>query len=180
MVHRGEILREYRLEVAIEFHRDGQDAQWASSTAHRLWGDEDAYIELDTSGVPESVRQRQRRAMAVSSDGRLLAVAGSSIIQIFAIKTQNLLGELRGHPHSVDRLVFAPCEFVEGEGASKNGYTLLSTSRDDHARSKVILVWSLDRSGCQIGRLRSHLSEPRVLRRLRFLRLRRILSKTTV
>jgi WD40 repeat protein len=90
--------------------------------------------------------------MAVSSDGRLLVVAGSSVIQIFETKTQNLLGELKGHPYSVERLVFAPCGSVEGEGASRNGYTLLSTSRDDHARSKVILVWGLDSSGCQIVR----------------------------
>jgi WD40 repeat protein len=153
MVHRGEVLREYRLEVATEFHHDGQDAQWASSTAHRFWGDEDAYIELDTSVVPESRRQRQRCAMAVSSDGRLLVAAGSSVIQIFETKTQNLLGELKGHPYSVERLVFALCGSVEGEGPSRNKYTLLSTSRDDHARSKVILVWSLDSSGCQIVRV---------------------------
>jgi WD40 repeat protein len=153
MVHRGEILRGYCLEVATEFHHDGQDAQWASSTAHRFWGDEDASIELDTSVVPETVRQRQRCAMAVSLDGNLLAVAGSSIIQIFELKTRKLLSELRGHPYSVERLVFAPCEFVEGERSSRKGYTLLSMSRDDHARSKVILVWNLDSSGCQIARV---------------------------
>jgi WD40 repeat protein len=151
MVHRGEALRDYRLEVATEFHHDGQDAQWASLTAHRLWGDENAYIELDTSSVPGT--ERGRCAMAVSSDGRLLAVAGSSIIQIWELKTQELLSELRGHPYSVERLVFVPCESAEGEGSPRKEYTLLSTSRDDHARSKVILVWSLDSSGCQISRI---------------------------
>jgi hypothetical protein len=180
MVHRGEVLREYRLEVATEFHHDGQDAQWASSTAHRFWGDEDAYIELDTSVVPESRRQRQRCAMAVSSDGRLLVVAGSSVIQIFETKTQNLLGELKGHPYSAERLVLAPCGSVEGEGASRNGYTLLSTSRDDHARSKSSLFGALIAVAVKLFEYLSHLSEPGILRSLRFLRLRRTWSKTTV
>jgi WD40 repeat protein len=149
MVSQNEFLRDYHLAVATEFHRDGHAAQWASSTAHRFWGDENACIEVDTSGLPET--GRSRCAMAVSSDGRLLAIAGSSIIRILELKTQKLLSELRGHPDNVDRLLFAPCKSANREECTTEGYTLLSTSKDDRERGRVIVVWSLNSDGCQVA-----------------------------
>jgi WD40 repeat protein len=151
MVSQTEFLRDYHLGVATEFHRDGHAAQWASSTSHRFWGNEDACIEVDTSGVPET--GRSRCAMAVSSDSRLLAIAGSSIIRILELKTQKLLSELSGHPDNVDRLLFAPCKSANGKDCPTEEYTLLSTSKDDRERGRVIVVWSIDSNGCQVAQV---------------------------
>ena len=53
MVHRGDFLKNFRLQVGTEFHRDGQDAQWASASAARFWGDEDGSIGLQLSNASE-------------------------------------------------------------------------------------------------------------------------------
>jgi WD40 repeat protein len=106
MIHRSEFLKDFRLQVTTEFHSDGQDAQWASASGPRFWGGEDKTIELDTSDRPEFGHARS--AMAVSSDGILLAVAWSSVIKILDLGTGKVLSELKGHPNSVGKLVFAP------------------------------------------------------------------------
>ena len=134
MVHRSEFLRDFRLQVTTEFHRYGQDAQWASGSGPRFWGDEDDAIKLDTSGTPEIGRTRS--AMAMSSDGCLLAIASSSTIMILDVGTKKVLDELKGHPNSVEKLVFAP---VRVEGGRKDGsccYMLLSV--DDGCGKAVV------------------------------------------
>lgn len=148
MVNRKGFLRDYHLEVATEFHRDGQDAQWASSTGLRFWGDEDECIELEASDAADT--RRPSSAMAVSPDGRLLAIAASSIIRILDIRTRKQLSELKGHPNSVSKVVFAPCKSTDGEGSVADHYTLLSISQDDLERKKVIVIWILDNDGRQI------------------------------
>ena len=149
MVHRSEFLKDFHLEVTTEFHRDGQDAQWASESGARFWGDEDESIELDSTNI--SPARRARSAMAVSSDGRLLAVASSSVIRIFDVETRKLLGGLKGHSYSVGKLVFAPLGIRERRDDAMGCYTLLSVCQDDGGRGQVIVVWSLDGDGCQVA-----------------------------
>jgi WD40 repeat protein len=149
MVSQDDFLRDYHLEVATEFHRDGQAAQWASPTAHRFWGDEDTCIELDSSGAKGT--ERSRFVMAVSPDGKLLAIAGSSTVRILNLETQKLLSELRGHPNDVDRLLFAPYESANRRECPTEGYTLLSSSEDEDECDSVVVVWDLDSGGCQIA-----------------------------
>lgn len=145
MVHRSEFLRNFHLKVTTEFHRDGQEAQWAPSTSGpRFWGDENEIIELD--GSDTTGPGRFRSAMAVSSDGRSLAVASSSVIRVFDVGTRELRGELKGHAGSVGKLVFAPL----GGRDEGSCYTLLSVCQDDYGRGKVVVVWNLDGEGCQI------------------------------
>lgn len=148
MVHRNEFLRDYRLEVATEFHLDGQDAQWASPKGAQFWGDEEKCIELDTSGTSKSGRSGS--VLAVSSDSRLLAIAASSVVRVLDPKSQRLLTSLKGHPHDVGKLVFAPCVPADGEECSKSRYTLLSVSEDDRSHEKVIIFWNLDGNGSQV------------------------------
>lgn len=151
MVHRREFLKNFRLQVGTEFYRDGQDAQWASASGPRFWGDEDDSIELD-AGLATTGLRRARPAMAVSSDGRLLALASSSVIRILDVGTRKVLDELKGHPNNVGKLVFAPWR---GRGQKEDGrspYTLLSVCQDEPGPAKVIIVWSLDTDGCQVAR----------------------------
>jgi WD40 repeat protein len=150
MVHRSEFLRDFRLQVTTEFHRDGQDAQWASASGPRLWGDEDVIIELDASDA--TGLGRARSAMAVSSDGRLLAVASSSVIRVLDVGTKKVVGELKGHSGSLGKIVFAPLG-VRGEVEDGRGcYTVLSVCQDDGGRGQIVVVWSLDGEGCQVAR----------------------------
>jgi len=151
MVHRSEFLRDFRLQVTTEFHRDGQDAQWASlASGPRFWGDEDESIQLDSSDSTEFGRARS--AMAVNSDGRLLAVASSSVIRILDVETRELKGELKGHANSVGKLVFAPLA-IRGEGeGGRRCYTLLSVCQDDGGRGQNVVVWNLDAEGCLVAR----------------------------
>ena len=107
MVHRGDFLKNFRLQVGTEFHRDGQDAQWALASGPRFWGDEDERIELDAGHATTGLR-RARPAMAVSSDGRFLALASSSVIRILDVGTRKVLDELKGHPNNVGKLAFEP------------------------------------------------------------------------
>ncbi|KAM0709060.1 hypothetical protein Q7P35_003096 [Cladosporium inversicolor] len=146
MVHRSDFLRDFRLQATTEFHRDGQDAQWTSGSGPQFWGDEDAMIGLDKSDTQGP--GRARCSMAVSSDGRLLAVASSSIIKILDVGTKKVLDELKGHPNSVGKLVFAPVRFKDRREDGSSCHTLLSV---DDGRGKVIIVWSLDIHGCQVA-----------------------------
>lgn len=149
MVHRSEFLSDFRLKVTTEFHRDGQDAQWASARGARFWGDEDQSIEVDSRNA--SRQGRARSAMAVSCDGRLLAVASSSNIVIFDVGTRKVLDELKGHPNSVGKLVFAPWGGKDRGGDVTSRYRLLSVCKDDAGRGQVVVVWSLDSDGCQVA-----------------------------
>lgn len=149
MVHRSEFLRDYRLEVATEFHRDGQDAQWASPAGPLSWGDEDHSIILGTADATRNGRLRS--AMAVSSDGHLLATAVSSTIRIFEVETKKCVSELEGHPNNVGKLVFASSRTTSGENDEVAQYTLLSICQDDAGRGKTIVVWSLDSRGGQVS-----------------------------
>ena len=150
MVHRSEFLRNFRLQVTTEFHRDEQAAQWASASGPRFWGDEDEIIELDSGILPELGRARS--AMAVSPDGRLLAVAWSSVIRILDVGTRELKGELKGHANSVGKLVFAPLGIRGGTEDGRRRYTLLSVCQDDGGRGQIVVLWSLDGEGCQVAR----------------------------
>jgi WD40 repeat protein len=87
--------------------------------------------------------------MAVSSDGRLLAVASSSVIRIIDVGTRELRGELKGHLNCVGKLVFAPLGGKDG----RSGYTLLSA--DEGGRGRIVVVWSLDGDGCQVHTART-------------------------
>lgn len=149
MVHRSEFLRDFRLQVTTEFHRDGQDAQWAPASGPRFWGDEDQIIELESRNSPGLGRARS--AMAVSYDGRLLAVASSSTIRILDVGTRKVLDELKGHPNAVGKLVFAPWGDKDGGEDARSRYRLLSVCKDDGGRGQVIVVWSLDSDGCQVA-----------------------------
>jgi len=144
---RGDFLRDFRLRATTEFHRDGQGAQWASATFPRFWGDEDAIIELENT-TRDSKSVRLRAAMAVSPDGHLLAVASSSMIRIFDVGNQKLLGELKGHSNDVGKLVFAPSRVDYGA----HRYTLLSNCKDRTGSGQVVIVWSLDCDGCEVAK----------------------------
>lgn len=146
MVHRDELLKDFRLQVETEFHQDGQDALWATAGGPRFWGEENHILELDT--VEVSRFGRSRSAMAVSSDGHLLAVASSSTIRILGLGTRKQLNELKGHPNSVGKLVFAPQTVASG---SAHRYTLLSECIDEAGRGQIIVVWTLDDHGCQVA-----------------------------
>ena len=149
MVHRSEFLNDSRLQVTTEFHRDGQDAQWASASAARFWGDEDESIGLQPSNASEL--ESACSAMAVSCDGRLLAVASSSIIRIFDVGTREVLDELKGHPNCVGKLVFATWGGKGGRGDVRIRYRLLSVCEDDGGCGQVVVVWSLDCHGRQVA-----------------------------
>jgi WD40 repeat protein len=150
MVNRSEFLKMFRLQTTTEFHRDGEDAQWASVSGPRFWGDEDAIIELETT-TEVSRFARSRTAMAVSPDGHLLAAASSSTIRIFEIGTQKLLSELKGHPNKVGRLVFAPTTALSGKLDGTSNYALLSVCKDQAGRGQVVAVWSLNHDGCLVA-----------------------------
>lgn len=150
MVHGSEFLRLYRPDVAVTFHCEGQDAQWASPAGGpRVWGDEDEIITLDTSDGLEDGRTRS--AMAVSPDGRLLATTASSVIQIFGVKTRKLLSELKGHPNGIPKLVFAPLDPEDVAKEMTDRYTLLSNGTNEKQRRDTIIAWSLDGNGCQVA-----------------------------
>lgn len=90
--------------------------------------------------------------MAVSSDGRLLALASSSFIRILDVGTRKVLDELKGHPNNVGKLVFAPWRGKSGMKDRTGFYRLLSVCQDEPGPAKVIIVWSLDSDGCQVAR----------------------------
>ena len=143
---RKRFLKHYHLELAYEFARDGNAAEWAEN-GHRFWGEEDSLIEL-CKHDPDKNAGYPQAAAALSPDNRFLAVSTNAVIRLYDVQQRHFVSHLRGHDENIDQIHFAPQQPESlAEGANKDvRYTLVSSGKRDFIKGRTI-VWHLDKDG---------------------------------
>ena len=126
--HTGDLIRR------VAFHPDGKHALSAGRDGFvRMW-------ELDTAREVKQFKATGKWAdsLAVSNDGKYLAVGGETIL-VYDIASGNVLSECGGHKFGVTHVAF-----------SNDGKRLLSSAYDGSAR-----LWDRE-SGKELYRFKGH------------------------
>ncbi|KAF2169971.1 hypothetical protein M409DRAFT_51753 [Zasmidium cellare ATCC 36951] len=141
-------MKTYVLELEKEWEVDGKTPEWAPVTdgGPLEWGKEHRSMELVDNDRDEAFLHDDQ--MAVSPDGKLIAISTEKVIRVYGMADKELRGELVGHLGSVSSMFFAPRVPEEQQDAQ---YLLLSQGAGDHGAYKqeddTIIIWHLDHEG---------------------------------
>ncbi|KAK4504179.1 hypothetical protein PRZ48_005095 [Zasmidium cellare] len=141
-------MKTYVLELEKEWDVDGVAPEWAPSMNEGPleWGKEDRSMKLVDNTRDEAFLHDDQ--MAVSYDGKFIAISTEIVIRIYDMTDKELRAELVGHLGSVASLFFAPQVPDDQQNAK---YILLSQGAGDsemyNQEDDTIITWYLDHEG---------------------------------
>ncbi|OAA54025.1 WD40/YVTN repeat-like-containing domain protein [Cordyceps fumosorosea ARSEF 2679] len=140
----------FELKLDKEFDRDGVAASWAPSAngGPQLWGDERDAFELNNDDPMSELAEKSSAQLAISPDGKFMAVSTNAIARIFAVESKVLTAELRRHEETVQAIHFWK---MPSDDAKKAHYVVLSQDSEPAGADGVIIAWYLDGDGARVG-----------------------------
>lgn len=140
-------LQDFELEVDIDFQLDGQSVSWAdaSNPGPKMWGDEDESVELSTSS-PVRGRTPPTTQIAVTSDGKVLAVGRNSAVRLYEVEGFEMRAEITGLEGDVQKLMFMD-EPSQHLGHNEPGLLLIVEIGVGDRETSKIAVLSVDHMG---------------------------------
>jgi WD40 repeat protein len=129
-MNQPKFMKQYVYALSSDFKSaDGTPASWAKNQPSH-WGSESRSIKFDSAPSTH----------VLSGDDTLLAIGVDKEIHIYDVATLELRQVLRGHPHVVNGLVFAP--------KSRTGHSLVSQSQAiSGGQDGIVVLWELDDEG---------------------------------
>lgn len=145
-----DFMREYECIVDQDLEFDRHAASWAPpQTGARLWDDEDESIDLPTD-IPVA-GPLPTSTVALTSDGKYLAVAVNTSVRLYDVETLELRAETWSYPSNVESISFRPDSPSSSPVvAADANYILISQNVElDDIESKIYKT-VFDRSGRRI------------------------------
>ncbi|TQV90823.1 hypothetical protein V2A60_002505 [Cordyceps javanica] len=145
----------FELNLDKEFVCDDGAASWAPSANSGLqhWGDERDVFELNNDDPVSELAEKPSAELAVSPDGKLMAVATNCVVRIYAVESKVLKAEFHGHQDTIQavRLWKLPNDEAKDDAKDDPGYVVLSQDSEPAGADGVISAWYLDGDGNRVG-----------------------------
>ncbi|EGX90717.1 F-box and wd40 domain protein, putative [Cordyceps militaris CM01] len=140
----------FELKLDKEFDCDDVAASWAPSAngGPQLWGDERDAFELSKDDPMSEQAEKSSAELAMSPEGKFIAVATNAVIRIYAVESKVLTAEFRGHEETVQAIHFWK---MPGDDAKDAHYVVLSQDSEVVGADGVIIAWYLDGDGKRVG-----------------------------